>query len=116
MRAIHPRARTVSKNELGLTGGNMKVGSRHWILGALGATVASLLSIAPASGQTQPQRIAEATPEEKPLMAEQVFKNVQLLKGISVKEFMETMGFFAASTNKTCTTRHGDGSGGSRGR
>jgi photosynthetic reaction center cytochrome c subunit len=91
----------------------MKVGSRHWILGALGATVASLLSIAPASGQTQPQRIAEATPEEKPLMAEQVFKNVQLLKGISVKEFMETMGFFAAATNSTCTTCHGDASAGS---
>jgi hypothetical protein len=45
-------------------------------------------------------------------MAEQVFKNVQLLKGISVKEFMETMGFFAAATNKTCTTCHGDASGG----
>ncbi len=33
----------------------------------------------------------------KPLMAEDVFKNVQVLKGIPANEFMETMGFFAAS-------------------
>ena len=31
--------------------------------------------------------------------AEQRFKNIQILKGISVQELMETMGFFAASTN-----------------
>jgi hypothetical protein len=64
-------------------------------------------------GQAAPQRLADVDPEAKPLMAEQVFKNVQLLKGISVKEFMETMGFFAAATNKTCTTCHGDASAGS---
>ena len=66
-----------------------------------------------AMGQTAPRRLADVDPEAKPLMAEQVFKNVQLLKGISVKEFMETMGFFAAATNKTCTTCHGDASAGS---
>ena len=40
-------------------------------------------------------------------MAEEVFKNVQVLKGISVKEFLETMGFFAASTPYSCGTCHG---------
>jgi outer membrane lipoprotein-sorting protein len=45
-------------------------------------------------------------------LAEQRFKNVQLLKGISVQEFMETMGFFAAATNMTCTICHGDESAG----
>jgi hypothetical protein len=30
---------------------------------------------------------------EKPQMAEEVFKNVQMLKGIPVKEFMGTMVF-----------------------
>src|SRR5262245_23184892 len=45
--------------------------------------------------------------------AEQHFKNVQLLKGISVQEFMETMGFFSASTNQNCTGCHGEESAGS---
>src|SRR5579864_202775 len=44
--------------------------------------------------------------EQKPLMAEDVFKNVQLLKGISVKEFMDTMGFFSAATGMNCVDCH----------
>ena len=39
-------------------------------------------------------------------MAEQVFKNIQVLRGMSVNEFMETMGFFAASLNANCTYCH----------
>jgi hypothetical protein len=39
-------------------------------------------------------------------MAEDVFKNVQVLKGIPVNEFMETMGFFAASLGYNCTDCH----------
>src|ERR1700687_1901366 len=89
----------------------MNAGSRHSILIAV-AMVASVLSIVPASGQTQQQRIAGSAPEEKPLMAEEAFKNVQLLRGISVKEFMETMGFFAAATGMNCTDCHVTESGG----
>jgi hypothetical protein len=77
------------------------------------AAIVGLMGMASALAQAAPQRLADVDPQAKPLMAEQVFKNVQLLKGISVKEFMETMGFFAASTNKTCTTCHGDESAGS---
>ena len=43
---------------------------------------------------------------EKPLMAEQVFKNVQVLKGIPIGEFMDTMGFFAASLGLNCVYCH----------
>jgi len=39
-------------------------------------------------------------------MAEQVFKNVQVLKGIPVNEFMDTMGFFAASLGLNCVFCH----------
>src|ERR1700730_5049347 len=53
---------------------------------------------------------AEST--EKPLMAEQYFKNVQVLPGISVKEFMDTMGFFAASLGENCTFCHVEESSG----
>lgn len=91
----------------------MKSELRRTAIRVVEATIICLMGMASAVGQTAPQRAASVEPEEKPLMAEQVFKNVQLLKGISVKEFMETMGFFAASTNKTCTTCHGDESAGS---
>ena len=40
-------------------------------------------------------------------MAEEVFKNVQVLKGIPVDQFMETMGFFSASLALNCTSCHG---------
>ena len=45
-------------------------------------------------------------------MAEEAFKNVQVLKGIPVDEFMATMGFFSASLGMNCTDCHGDESGG----
>jgi hypothetical protein len=91
----------------------MKFESRRTAIRVMEAAIISLIAIVSAMGQPAPQRLADVDPQAKPLMAEQVFKNVQLLKGISVKEFMETMGFFAAATNKTCTTCHGDESAGS---
>jgi photosynthetic reaction center cytochrome c subunit len=45
-------------------------------------------------------------PAAQPLMAEQVFKNVKVLKGIPVGEFMDTMGFFAASLGLNCVYCH----------
>jgi outer membrane lipoprotein-sorting protein len=60
-----------------------------------------LLIAASAKGQG-----ARPAAEEKPLMAEDVFKNIQVLKGIPVKEFMNTMGFFSAATNLNCIDCH----------
>jgi photosynthetic reaction center cytochrome c subunit len=51
--------------------------------------------------------IVSAKAQTKPLMAEEVFKNVQVLKGIPADEFMNTMGFFAASLSFNCTSCHG---------
>jgi hypothetical protein len=34
---------------------------------------------------------AQLAPQDKPLLAEQVFKNVQVLKGIPVDDFLGTM-------------------------
>jgi predicted Zn-dependent protease len=39
-------------------------------------------------------------------MSEQAFKNVTVLKGIPVDEFMDTMGFISASTNYNCIDCH----------
>jgi len=60
-------------------------------------------------GQAAPQRPAQPPPAQTPVAeqkAEEVFKNIQVLKGISVKEFMDTMGFFAASTGLNCADCH----------
>jgi hypothetical protein len=43
---------------------------------------------------------------EKQPMAEDVFTNVQVLKGIPVSEFMSTMGFFSASVGLNCVFCH----------
>jgi hypothetical protein len=67
------------------------------------ATIVWLLAAAWASGQA---------PATRPPMAEDVFKNVQILKGIPVDEFMNTMGFFSASLGLNCTDCHVDESGG----
>jgi photosynthetic reaction center cytochrome c subunit len=72
-----------------------------------------LLRIAPAVAQSAPQGDSQTGVEEKTPMADQVFKNVQLLKGISVKEFMNTMGFFSASTGMNCIDCHSTETGGS---
>jgi hypothetical protein len=41
-----------------------------------------------------------------PQMSDQVFKNVQVMKGIPVDQFMATMGFFSASLGMSCEDCH----------
>src|ERR671934_2976831 len=45
-------------------------------------------------------------PQEKPLLAEDAFKNVQVLKGIPVDDFLETMGIMAAALQFDCSDCH----------
>ena len=56
--------------------------------------------------------------DSEPLMVEDVFKNVQALKGITVDEFMGTMGLMSASLGLCCSDCHPgagtDASGGKR--
>ena len=78
----------------------MNVGSKRAVHYVLGIALAFFICIPLAQGQAAP-----AT-GPKPQMAEDVFKNVQLLKGIPVKEFMDTMGFFSASTGLNCIDCH----------
>lgn len=69
----------------------MKAGS------GLRAAVLALLISSAASGQPADQRSQ---------MSEDVFKNVQVLRGIPVNEFMDTMGFFSAALGLNCTGCH----------
>ena len=75
------------------------------VVKTLGATIIVwTVSVAWAGGQ--------AGSAQKVPMAEEVFKNVQVLKGIPVDQFMGTMGFFSASLGLNCTDCHVDESGG----
>jgi photosynthetic reaction center cytochrome c subunit len=68
--------------------------------------VAALVACVMGSGWVRGQ-------EQKPQMAEDAFKNIQVLRGISVDQFLGTMGFFAASLSLNCTDCHTAESGGS---
>ena len=81
----------------GFLGDNMELQPRPAIARVAGTTVIVLCCAVLASGQTATQE----TP-----VAEQVFKNVQVLRGIPVDEFMGTMGFFSAALSLTCTECH----------
>src|SRR5438132_7422321 len=50
--------------------------------------------------------VAQPASQEKPLLAEQVFKNVQALKGIPVDDFIQTMGLMTAALQFDCSDCH----------
>jgi photosynthetic reaction center cytochrome c subunit len=75
----------------------MKFGSRRTII-AIGTMIGCLLCVALA--------VAQAGQQPKPQMAEEVFKNIPVLKGVPVDEFMDTMGMFSAATSMNCTDCH----------
>jgi photosynthetic reaction center cytochrome c subunit len=79
-------------------GNHMKFGLSRMILGGVGTVAVCLVAVVWARGQAQQQ--------QTPQMAEQVFKNIQVLKGIPVDEFMDTMGMFAAALSLNCIDCH----------
>ena len=86
----------------------MKLGSRQKIAGLAITGVLCLLNTSVADAQGQANGQAAGT---RPPMAEEVFKNVQVLRGIPVDEFMATMGFIAASLSLNCLDCHTEDSG-----
>jgi photosynthetic reaction center cytochrome c subunit len=75
----------------------MRLCSGRTILAATAVTVAGLIG-----GRTA----AQTAPQEKPLLAEQVFKNIQVLRGIPVDDFLGTMGIMAAALQFDCSDCH----------
>ena len=67
------------------------------ILAIIGIAVVGLIGVAFAGAQTASQQ---------PLLSDQVFKNVQALKGIPVDDFLETMGIMAAALQFDCSDCH----------
>jgi hypothetical protein len=68
------------------------------IRAAAAIMIASLVSVALAGGQ--------AAAQTKPMMVDDVFKNVQALKGISVDDFILTMGIMSAAVGSDCVGCH----------
>jgi outer membrane lipoprotein-sorting protein len=83
----------------------MSLGSKRRLLNAITIIAVCIFGVASANAQSDAA--------QKPLMSEEAFKDVQVLRGIPASEFIETMGFFAVSLTANCTTCHGDASAGS---
>ena len=83
---------------MSLSGRTIRPGSGRAALAATGIAVVALISAGLA--------VAQPAAPDKPLMAEQVFKNIQVLKGIPVDDFMETMGIMTAALQFDCSDCH----------
>jgi len=77
----------------------MNLASRPLVLGAMATIALWLLNTSSAAGQAAPA---------KQLMSEQAFKNVTVLKGIPVDEFMATMGSLPHPRNYNCIDCHAE--------
>lgn len=56
--------------------------------------------------------VAGQTNAPGPQMSEEAYKDIRLLKGMPVDQFLDAMGFFSAATNLNCIDCHGTAAGG----
>jgi photosynthetic reaction center cytochrome c subunit len=86
------------------SGVDMNVWWKHVMLGVTVVTVADLLGLAwTAQAGAQAGQVA---PPASARTSDQVFKNVQALKGISVDDFIGTMGIMSAALGYDCSECH----------
>ena len=93
---------------------SVKRGAIGVAMNVCAALALSVAGIAKVVGQAPPQGGTQAppSPADGVVLAEQYFKNIQVLKGIPVDEFMDTMGMFAAATGMNCVDCHVSDAGG----
>ena len=86
----------------------MTCGRRRPVFWATGATLVCLLGVATAVSvpAVASAEAGQAAPAQAPLVTENWFKNIQVLKGIPVDTFLDAMGMFAASMGDDCTYCH----------
>ena len=75
-----------------------RLGARRLTGGAIAVAVVGLLGVALSAGQD--------APTQAPPMAEEVYLNVQVLKGIPVDTFNDTTGMFASALLLDCVGCH----------
>ena len=81
----------------------MKFGSRRTILGCIAIVVVCLLGVSTTITRAQAGQAAQAP---RPQMAEEIFKNISVLRGIPIDEFMDTMGMISAALGLNCLDCH----------
>jgi hypothetical protein len=81
----------------------MRLGSNRMILAAAAILITALIG---AGRQAQALQGGQAAAQAKPVMVEDVFKNVQALKGIPVDDFILTMGIISAAVGSDCVGCH----------
>src|ERR1700686_2465078 len=79
----------------------MNVGSRLKILSAMIVVCSLAATLVRGQGSGQ----AQAAPQ-KELMAEDVYKNIQVFRGVPENQFLATMGFFCGSLSESCEFCH----------
>lgn len=86
----------------------MKVGWRRPVFWATGAAMVCLLGVATAVSLSAvaSAEAGQTAPAQGPLVTENWFKNIQVLKGVPVDTFLDAMGMFAASMGDDCTYCH----------
>ena len=84
----------------------MKLRSKLVFFIAVAVAVACLFNNASLMRSQSAPPGSQATMTVKVPMSDEFFKNVQVLKGIPVDQFMGTMGFIAASLSVNCTECH----------
>ena len=67
-----------------------------------------ILAVALSLPATSSMRLSaqQAAPPQPPLLTDQVFRNIQVLKGIPIDTFFDVMGMFASSMGEDCTFCH----------
>jgi len=71
----------------------------------IAAAVMVMVAAAIGTGRRPLAQVQPAAPT-KPMMVEDVFKNVQALKGIGVDDFLLTMGIMSAAVGSDCVGCH----------
>lgn len=77
----------------------MRLGVKRTIVSVIGMVALCLVG-------TATKTAGQAAQPAKPQMAEEVFKNVQVLKGLPVDEFMDTMGMISSALGLNCLDCH----------
>jgi hypothetical protein len=83
----------------------MNRNSKNFWLAACGTLLCLLLAIVGARAQSTPPKASNA-PTPAPKLAEEQFKNIQVLKGIPAEQLIPTMQFIAASLGVECEHCH----------
>src|SRR5882672_4210574 len=80
---------------------DMMFGRRRPIVWATGAAIVCLLGVMATQVSAR-----QAAPAQAPLTTENLFRNIEVLKGIPIDTFFDVMGMFASAMGEDCTFCH----------